>query len=69
MHLRGARLAIGERSASTLEADVKAGLEIPLDCGGQACGAWTVGPRRDGEALHPEDRRILQTLAREAEIA
>jgi signal transduction histidine kinase len=69
MHLRGAQLAIGERSASTLEADAKAGLEIPLDCGGQACGAWTVGPRRDGEALHPEDRRILQTLAREAEIA
>ena len=68
MHLRGARLAIGERSASTLEAGAKTGLEIPLDCGGQACGAWTVGPRRDGEALHPEDRRILQTLAREAEI-
>jgi signal transduction histidine kinase len=69
MHLRGAQLAIGERSASTLEADAKAGLEISLDCGGQACGAWTVGPRRDGEALHPEDQRILQTLAREAEIS
>ena len=69
MHLRGARLAIGERNASTLEADAKAGLEIPLDCGGQACGTWTVGPRRDGEALNPEDRRILQTLARQAEIA
>lgn len=69
MHLRGARLAIGERNASTLEPDARPGLEVSLDCGGQACGAWTVGPRRDGEALHPEDCRILQTLARQAEIA
>jgi signal transduction histidine kinase len=69
MHLRGARLAVGERSASTLEPYIKPGLEIPLDCGGQACGSWTVGPRRDGVNLNPEDRRILHTLAREAEIA
>jgi signal transduction histidine kinase len=69
MHLRGARLAIGERSVSTLEAGAKPGLEMPLDCGGQACGAWTVGPRRDSEDLDPEDRRILYTLAREAEIS
>lgn len=69
MHLRGARLAIGERSASTLEAGVRPGLEIALDCGGQACGAWTIGPRRDGKSLNLEDCRILQTLAREAEIS
>jgi signal transduction histidine kinase len=69
MHLRGARLAVGERSASSLESHIQPALEIPLDCGGQACGAWIVGPRRDGKDLTPEDRRILDTLAREAEIA
>lgn len=69
MHLRGARLTVGERSASTLDADSEPGLEIPLDCGGQACGAWAVGPRRDGQGLNPEDRCILQTLAREAELS
>ena len=68
MHLCGGRLVVGERSASTLEAEAKAGLEVALDCGDQACGTWTVGPRRDGEDLNPGDRRILQTLAREAEI-
>jgi signal transduction histidine kinase len=69
MHLRGAQLAVGERYASTLEPGARAGLEIALDCGGQACGAWTVGSRRDGDAFNPDDRRILQTLAREAEIS
>jgi signal transduction histidine kinase len=69
MHLSGARLAVGERSAYTLKAGREPELEIPLDCGGQACGVWAVGPRRDGELWNAEDRRILQTLAREAEIA
>ncbi len=69
MHLRGARLAIGGRSVSTLDPDVQPAFEMMLDCGGQACGAWTIGPRRDGRSLNLEDRRILQTLAREAEIS
>lgn len=69
MHLRGAQLAIGERSVSTLEQHVEPGLDIALDCGGHACGVWTVGPRRDGDKFSPGDRHILQTLAREAEIA
>ena len=69
MHLRGAQLTVEECNASTLEPGLQPGLAIPLDCGGQACGEWIVGPRRDGERLNPEDKRILHTLAREAEIA
>lgn len=69
MHLHGARLAVGERSVSTLEPDVQPALDIALACGGQACGEWAVGPRRDGDGLNLEDRRILQTLARQAEVS
>lgn len=75
MHLRGARLEVGERSpgerrsASTLEPGLTPGLEIPLDCGGQTCGTWAIGLRRDGRRLNREDRRILHTLARAAEIS
>lgn len=69
MHLCGARLAVADRRASTLEAAVQPALEMPLDCGDQARGAWILGPRRDGEGLSAEDRRILRTLAREAEIS
>jgi signal transduction histidine kinase len=32
-------------------------------------GLWIVGPRRDGEGFSPADRRILHTLARQAEVA
>lgn len=76
MQLRGARLATGSRSTPALDLarwpegdSALARLELPLDCGGQACGTWTLAPRRDGEDFSSEDRRILQTVAREAEIA
>ena len=36
---------------------------------GQARAVWTAGPRRDGDDLTETDRRILQTLARQAEVA
>jgi len=44
-------------------------LTFPLVFQGQTRGLWTVGPRRDGDDFTPADRRILATLAREAEIA
>ncbi len=36
---------------------------------GQTRAVWTAGPRRDGDDLTTTDRRILQTLARQAEVA
>lgn len=43
-------------------------LSFPLAFDGQVRGRWIVGPRRDGEDFSPSDRRILRTLARQAEI-
>jgi signal transduction histidine kinase len=40
---------------------------FPLE--GRRCAAWTVEPRRDGEAFTTSDHRILKTLADQAEIA
>ncbi|MBN1584471.1 MAG: sensor histidine kinase, partial [Anaerolineae bacterium] len=40
---------------------------FPLE--GRRCAAWTVEPRRDGEAFMTSDHRILKTLADQAEIA
>lgn len=40
---------------------------FPLE--GRRCAAWTVEPRRDGEAFTASDHRILKTLADQAEIA
>jgi len=44
-------------------------LQYPLSFQNQPRGLWTVGPRRDGDDFSAADRRILTTLAREAEIA
>jgi len=44
-------------------------LQFPLTFQGQVRGLWTVGPRRDGEDLTAVDRRILHTLASQAEVA
>jgi two-component system NarL family sensor kinase len=44
-------------------------LQFPLSFQDEVQGLWTVGPRLDGEDLAPADRRILQTVARQAQIA
>ena len=77
MQLANADLLIGERdvflpSAATLapdEARPAPGLSFPLTFEGQVRGLWMVGPRRDGEDFSSSDRRILNTLARQAEVA
>ncbi|HEX9118344.1 MAG TPA: sensor histidine kinase, partial [Anaerolineae bacterium] len=69
MHLAGAALALGGRKTRPLRPDARPRLELPLHCGERGDGIWTIGPRLDGDDFHPEDRRILATLAREAEIA
>jgi len=84
MQLAGAQLVIGERDASPTcapgdESDVGEvapaaapgpvrSLSFPLTFDGQVRGRWIVGPRRDGEDFSPADRRILHTLARQAEL-
>ena len=69
MHLHPGHLWIGAPD-ETVPPD-SSGLHLrfvfPLE--GRRCAAWTVEPRRDGEAFTPSDYRILKTLADQAEIA
>ncbi|MBE9507733.1 MAG: hypothetical protein IMY86_06750, partial [Chloroflexi bacterium] len=44
-------------------------LQFPITFRGQVRGLWAVGRRRDGEDFSAADRRILETLARQAEVA
>lgn len=44
-------------------------LQLPLSFQGRPRALWSVGPHRDGDDLSDSDRRILETLARQAEIA
>ncbi|MDY6876913.1 MAG: histidine kinase [Chloroflexota bacterium] len=43
--------------------------QFPITFRGQVRGLWAVGRRRDGEDFSATDRRILETLARQAEVA
>lgn len=71
MHLHPGQLQIGE--AEDLQAHVlppsPATLQFQLAFRRQIRGLWTAGPRRDGDDLTITDRRILHTLARQAEVA
>ncbi len=69
MQLHGAQLVVGEHSTAPLESSHQPRLQLELDLEGQERGVWVVGPRRDGEDFSATDRRILDTLAHEAEIA
>ncbi len=71
MHLRGAELWIGEPdqlaiSTSNYSTDPSVYRFTFRD---QVRGVWKVGPRRDGDDFSLTDRRILKTLARQAEVA
>jgi len=44
-------------------------MQFPLAFQGKVRALWTVGPRRDGEDFTASDRRILETLARQAQVA
>jgi signal transduction histidine kinase len=69
MQLRGAHLWIGEPDETEPGNVPQPQLRFAFNFQGQRQGLWIVGPRRDGEDLTAPDRRILQTLARQAEIA
>jgi signal transduction histidine kinase len=45
------------------------GARFSLAFQGQPRALWSIGPHRDGDDLTDSDRRILDTLARQAEIA
>jgi signal transduction histidine kinase len=68
MRLRGGELWVGEREDAPQRGVAPPQVQFPL-CEGEMCGLWTVGARRDGEDFTRADRRILRTLARQAEIA
>jgi len=69
MQLQAGQLWIGEPGAAPQEQATLPQLRFPLSFQGQVRGLWTAGPRRDGENLTTSDRRILQTLASQAEVA
>ena len=70
MQLYSGELWIGEQDQSPpLPLSSSPPLQFPLTFQGQVRGLWTVGLRRDGEDFSAADHRILQTLARQAEIA
>jgi signal transduction histidine kinase len=69
MQLRDGSLWIGEREDAPQWGVAPPQVQFPLSCEGGVRGLWTVGARRDGEDLSRADRRILKTLARQAEIA
>ena len=69
MQLHPGHLWIGEPNQSPNLQSPISNLQFPLTFQGQVRGLWTVGPHRDGDDLNAADRRILETLARQAEVA
>jgi signal transduction histidine kinase len=69
MQLRDGKLWVGEQEEAPQQGVALPQVQFPLSFQGQVRGLWTVGARRDGEDFTGADRRILKTLARQAEIA
>ncbi len=69
MQLHVGQLWIGEAAARPQIKVVLPQLQFPLQFQGQVRGQWTIGSRRDDEDFTTADRRILNTLARQAETA
>jgi len=69
MQLRQGHFWIGEPGGVPPQEVTPLQLQFPLAFQGQVRGLWTAGPRLDGDALSATDRRILRTLAHQAEVA
>jgi signal transduction histidine kinase len=74
MHLEEARLWIGDPGDALASEPQSSGARaiqrrFPLHFRGRIRGLWTVGPREDGDPFSALDKRILETLARQADIA
>jgi two-component system NarL family sensor kinase len=69
MQLRSGDLWIGEPGAAPRCNEAAPRCQFPLSFEGRVRGVWAVGTRLDGDDFTPSDRRILQTLAHQAEVA
>ncbi|MBN1661279.1 MAG: sensor histidine kinase, partial [Anaerolineae bacterium] len=72
MRLDGAQIWIGEEvvQSSHARSPIRSpSLSFRFRCEGRECGTWIVWSRHDEEGFSASDRRILNTLARQAEIA
>jgi signal transduction histidine kinase len=69
MQLHTGQLWIGEAAALPPIKIVPPQLQLPLYFQGQVRGQWAIGSRRDDEDFTTADRRIFNTLARQAETA
>jgi signal transduction histidine kinase len=69
MQLHEGHLWIREEGAALPERAGLPPMQFPLAFQGQVRGLWGVEPRRDGDDFSEADRRILNTLARQAETA
>jgi signal transduction histidine kinase len=69
MQLRLGNLWIGGPNETLPPKAPEPYLNFTLTLKGQEHALWTVGPRQDEESFAATDRRILKTLARQAEIA
>jgi len=69
MQLYPGRFQIGEFDTILTQRSHSPQLLFPLNFQDRVAGLWIVEGRRDGEDFSTVDRRILQTLARQAEIA
>jgi signal transduction histidine kinase len=69
MQLKEGQLWIGESAAMPQLRAALPQLRFPLYFQERVRAQWAVGPRRDGEDFTTADRRILKTLARQAETA
>ena len=66
MQLQGGELRFDEQARSSPSPP---GAQFSLAFQGRPRALWTIGPHRDGDELTDSDRRILDTLARQAGIA
>jgi signal transduction histidine kinase len=69
MQLREGQLWIGSPGEVSPPRIDPAQLEWELSFQGEHRGLWSVAPRRDGEYFSENDRRILKTIASQAETA
>ncbi|MBN1139113.1 MAG: PDZ domain-containing protein [Anaerolineae bacterium] len=67
MQLQPGHLWVGDQDQRTNLQLPTSNPQFPLTFEDQVHGMWTVGPRHDGEDFSASDRRILHTLARQAE--
>ena len=69
MRLRGGELWIGEQDAAFPRRVRLPQLQFPLAFQGRVRGLWAVGPPRNEDDFTSTDRRILKTLAHQAQVA